>query len=203
MKFTPRIADSRDEENVLYNALEPVAKGLGMAVLELSVFRQKKGPKAAGSERSKSGRLKGSRLEGNLSKAPGTVQVRITVYKNGNMGVDDCSRFHRAILPRLELVFPGNDLSLEVSSPGISRLIKDGREMVFFIGRGIKCYCTDVLDRESAAAGTGTSVPDGSGWIGGILSAADEKEITLETGEGKIILPYENIAKAKLDENIN
>jgi ribosome maturation factor RimP len=172
MKYT-QVTDA------IYDTLEPVARGLGMVILELSVFQHK-------------GR------GGNL----GSVQVRAAVYKAGeNMGVDDCSRFHKAILPRLELAFPGKDLYLEVSSPGIGRLIKDGNEMVHFIGRNIKCYRAKDADFQSAGDKSPAALSDGSGWIGGILRSADEKGITLETGDGIIALLYEAIAKAKL-ENI-
>jgi ribosome maturation factor RimP len=176
MKYTPRASDP------VFDTLEPVAKGLGMVILELSVFRQK----------GRGGSL-------------GSVQIRVTVYKAGeNMGVNDCSRFHKAILPRLELAFPGKELFVEVSSPGIGRLIKDGNEMVHFIGRGIKCYRAgqaDVKSGDIKSAGENSTAAsaDGSGWIGGILRSADEKGITLETGDGNIVLPYEVIAKAKLD----
>ena len=170
MKYTPRNANSRDQESLLYDSLEPVAKGMGMALLELKVFRSK----------GRGGSL-------------GNVQVRVTAYKTGIMGVDDCSRLHRAILPRLELAFPGSEVYLEVSSPGIGRLIKDGNELVHFIGRFIKCYRME-------ASGSGA---DGSGWIGGILSAVDEKGFTLETQDGEFRLPYEVVAKAKLDEALD
>ena len=166
MKYTKGSGNENNDDELL-GTLEPVAKGLGLAILELTTFRRK----ARG-------------------KTPGSVQVRITVYKDGNIGVDDCSAFHRAILPRLELVFGGLDLYLEVSSPGIGRLIKDGSEMVHFIGRGIRCY------RSGRAEESGT---DHSGWIAGVLKAADENGITLETGDEIIVLPYEAIAKAKLD----
>ena len=178
MKYTPRITKpsaSKDPEAFLYDLLEPVARGLGMALLELSSFIPK--------------RRKG---------APGGVQVRVTAYKNGTMGVEDCSRLHKAIVPRLELAFPGLELYLEVSSPGIGRLIKDGNELAHYIGQGIKVY-------RNNTPGGGVDVPgrgsDGSGWIKGILSTVDEKGFTLETGEGTIALPYEAVAKAKLDEN--
>ncbi|MCL2832879.1 MAG: ribosome assembly cofactor RimP [Treponema sp.] len=176
MKYTPRVTG--DEESVLLDSLEPVAKGLGMAVLELSLCRRK-GRGSAGS-----------------------VQVKVTVYKDGNMGVDDCSRFHRAILPRLELAFNGQDLSVEVSSPGIGRLIKDGSEMAYFIGRNIRCYCSCGTAGSGGARGPGEAAAnqDGSGWTGGKLLAADEKGVTLETANGKIVLPYGIIAKAKLQE---
>jgi ribosome maturation factor RimP len=89
---------------------------------------------------------------------------------------------HRAVLPRLELAFPGLDIYVEVSSPGIGRLIKDGNELVHFIGRSIKCYITET-----------------SGWIGGVLIYVDEKGFTIETEDGQVQLPYEAVAKAKLD----
>ena len=176
MKYTPRDKNGRDEESKLYSTLEPVAKGLEMAVLELSLSRRK-------------GR----------GGSAGTVQIRVTVMKAGNMGVDDCSRFHRAIMPRLELLFPGSDLDVEVSSPGISRLIKDGCEMINFIGHDIRCYrAQGSADGKTAEVTDTAADADGSGWIEGRLCAADGKEITLETVKGKIVLPYETIAKAKL-----
>lgn len=177
MKYTPRGEDSQEEECLLYNSLEPIARGLGLGILELSLFRP----------RAKKG-------------APGTVQIKVTACKDGSLGVDDCSRLHRAILPRLELAFPGRELYLEVSSPGINRLIKDGSEFVHFIGRGVKCYWADA--GKDFSAGEKKPSVDGSGWIEGILKEANEKGVTLETREGKINLAYEVIAKAKLDEAI-
>jgi ribosome maturation factor RimP len=98
--------------------------------------------------------------------------------------VDDCSRAHHALLPRLELAFPGQDLYVEVSSPGIDRLIKDGAEFAFYKGRGVKCYRTDISD-----------------WSSGILESAGETGIVLRGKEGSVDIPYEVIAKAKLDSS--
>jgi ribosome maturation factor RimP len=137
----------------IYESLEPVVRGLGFGLVELTVSRHR-----------------------------GAVQVRAVVYKPGPLGVDDCSRVHHALLPRLELAFPGQDLYVEVSSPGIDRLIKDGAEFAFYIGRGVKCYRTDISD-----------------WSAGVLEAADEKGITLRGKAGTVNIGYEVIAKAKLD----
>jgi hypothetical protein len=41
---------------------------------------------------------------------------------------------------------------------------------------------------------------DISDWTGGILRSAGEKEIVLEGENGIISIPYEIIAKAKLDD---
>jgi len=158
MQYTPRKTDNRDPEALLYDSLEPVIRGMEMSLVELSVFRRKA---RAGSQ--------------------GSVQIKAVVYREGNTGVDDCSRAHRAVLPRLELAFPGQDIYLEVSSPGIDRLIKDGSEFVHYIGRGVKCYRTDI-----------------SAWTAGILCAADEEKIVLRGDSGETAIPYGLIAKARL-----
>jgi ribosome maturation factor RimP len=161
MKFTPRVKDAKDSAGELYDTLEPVVKGLGMVLIELAVFRHK-----------------GS------SASQGSIQVKAVVYKAGAVGVDDCSKVHRAVMPRLELTFPGVDVYLEVSSPGIDRLIKDGSEFAHFEGRGVACYRTDISD-----------------WTGGILLSSDDKGIVLKTLNGEVSLGYEIIAKAKLDHS--
>jgi ribosome maturation factor RimP len=89
------------------------------------------------------------------------------------------------------LAFPGEDLYLEVSSPGIDRLIKDGAEFVHYLGRGLRCYRTDISD-----------------WTAGILKAADMEKITLQekgpllTKGETIDLNLNIIAKAKLDHSL-
>jgi ribosome maturation factor RimP len=163
MKFTPREAGKetglRDPENLLLDSLEPVVKGLGMSLIELDLFQRK-------------GR----------GSSPGSVQIKAVIYHAGSVGVNDCSKAHRAMFPRIELAFPGRDIFLEVSSPGIDRLIKDGSEFLHFTGRGVKCYSVD-----------------SSLWIGGLLQSADEKGIVLKTRDGEMSLVYDVIAKAKLD----
>ncbi|MDR3115160.1 MAG: ribosome assembly cofactor RimP [Treponema sp.] len=141
------------EGDPLFDLIKPVVQGLGMALVDVSVSRHK-----------------------------GSVQVRTVIYKPGTVGVDDCSQVHRALLPRLELAFPGQELAVEVSSPGIERVIKDGSELVHYIGRGIKCFRRDISD-----------------WSAGILMAADETHLALQGKDGMVELVYEDIAKAKLD----
>jgi ribosome maturation factor RimP len=126
-----------------------------------------------------------SLVELNLFHRHGGVQIRAVVYRAGNTGVEDCSRVHHALLPRLELAFPGKDIAVEVSSPGIDRLIKDGSEFVYYLGRGVKCYRTDI-----------------SGWTRGILRSADEKGVILAEGDTALFLEYGIIARARLDHSV-
>jgi ribosome maturation factor RimP len=144
----------------LRETLEPVVRALGLELIELSVFRQH------------------GRKEGR------SAQVRAVVYKSGPLGLDDCSRVHYALLPRLELAFSGEDVYVEVSSTGIDRHIKDGREFAHYRGRGVKCYRSDISD-----------------WSQGVLESADEEGIVLKGKNELMKLKYEVIAKAKLDGN--
>ncbi|MDR2746717.1 MAG: ribosome assembly cofactor RimP [Treponema sp.] len=127
--------------------------------------------------------LKLSLVETTVSRHKGSVQVRIVVYKEGDVSHNDCSAFHRSALPRLELAFPGQDLYVEVSSPGIDRLIKDGGEFRHYLGRRIRCYRIDMSD-----------------WFSGVLIASDEKGIRLEKEGEEYPLSYDIIAKARLED---
>ncbi|MCL2230448.1 MAG: ribosome assembly cofactor RimP [Treponema sp.] len=143
------------ENDLVRDSLETVLKGLGFCLIELSVSRHR-----------------------------GSVRIRAVIYNGKGIGTDDCSKVHRAVMPRLELAFEGNDIYLEVSSPGIDRLIKDTDEFAFFLGRGVRCYRTDITE-----------------WTAGLLESVNEEEITIKTKEGILSLKLDNIAKAKLDSS--
>ena len=132
-----------------------------------------------------------------VSKHRGSVQVRVVIYNGNPIGTDDCSRVHRAITPRLELAFDQQDVYLEVSSPGIERLIKNGDEFRFYLGKPVRCYRTDISD-----------------WTAGVLESVDENGIVLRIKAGEnptecnsaelhsdeaVKLGFNIIAKAKLD----
>jgi len=153
MRYTAKDAETQ-EITSLKAQLEEILEGLGFRLVELVV-----------------------------SKHRGSVQVRVVIYNGTSISTDDCSKAHRAMTPRLELAFSGNDIYLEVSSPGINRLIKNGVEFTHYLGRGIRCYRTDISD-----------------WTAGILETVDEKGIVLKIKEGALRLEFDIIAKAKLAE---
>jgi ribosome maturation factor RimP len=145
--------DTEKRETSLKESLEAVINGLGFRLIELAVSRHRE-----------------------------SVQIRAVIYNGGSIGTDDCSKAHRAIMPRLELAFEGQDIYMEVSSPGIDRLIKDGAEFANYKGRGVRCYRADISD-----------------WTAGILESADEKGIIIKTKEGDVRIDFDIIAKARLD----
>ncbi|MCL2179575.1 MAG: ribosome assembly cofactor RimP [Treponema sp.] len=141
-----------EEANSVRKSLESVLKGLGYSLIELTVSRQK-----------------------------GSVQVRAVIYNGASIGTDDCTKVHRSITPRLDLAFPGTDLYIEVSSPGIERVIKCGAEFAHYKGKCVKCYRTDISD-----------------WTEGVLQSVDEEGIVLMIKEEAVRLQFNIIAKAKL-----
>ncbi|MCL2138199.1 MAG: ribosome assembly cofactor RimP [Treponema sp.] len=147
------------EQAALEEDIAALLKKLSLELIEFDVFKSK--PR------------KGS---------AGTVHIRAVIYQRGSIGTDECSQAHRTILPRLELAFSGHDISLEVSSPGINRLIKDGIELSRYLGRGVRVWRTDIAD-----------------WSEGVIDASDEQGITIKGRKGLIRLDYAIIAKARLD----
>ncbi|MDR0909638.1 MAG: ribosome assembly cofactor RimP [Spirochaetaceae bacterium] len=122
-----------------------------------------------------------------VSRTRGSTQVRLAVgfppcgegEEERNVGLNDCARVHRAVVPRLDLALGvETDYSLEVSSPGIDRPIKDGNEMPLYVGRRIRVYVVDA-------------------WVPGLLKEASERGLVIEDENGLQSYTYDDIAKAK------
>ena len=158
MRYSAKITGNSPAEE-LREPLEALLRGLGLELVEVDVFHWK----------------------GRKGSPPG-VQVRVVVYKPESLGTDDCSRAHHAMLPWLEQAFEGLDLSVEVSTPGINRMVRDGVELALYRGRGVRLWRTDISD-----------------WSTGILEEAGEQGVTIKGTEGMIRLDYEIVAKARLD----
>jgi ribosome maturation factor RimP len=141
-------------DDPLYDSLLPVVEGCGLSLVELTVSRHK-----------------------------GSVQVRIVVFKPGDMGVAECSAVHRAVQGRIELAFPGVDVYVEVSSTGIERTLKDAREFRYYTGQTAHCYLREL-----------------SGWVSGVVESAGPERLVLAAQDGKRELEYTRIAKAKLEK---
>ncbi len=90
-------------------AVEPVLAGMGLALVEMSLARQK-----------------------------GVTRVSVVIYRKGGVGVDDCAEVSEMLLPRLETIEGVAEVSLEVSSPGIERTLRSPAEYAIFAGRGVR-----------------------------------------------------------------
>ena len=124
-------------------------------------------------------------VELKITPQKGVVQVQsVVACKNPgeNISVNDCARVHRQLLERLEELLGTDDISMELSSPGMERNIKNAAEFPFFVGRKIRVWDKEKTD-----------------WVGGVLVSADEKSVVLkmEESEETRTVSLENIAKAK------
>ncbi|MDR1389295.1 MAG: hypothetical protein LBJ31_04900 [Treponema sp.] len=159
MKY--RALEADHELILLRTELEGFIEGMGFFLVELNLFRR------------------------SARRTPAQVQVSAVIAAQSHlpMGTDELAKVHRAILPRLELFFEGADISVELSSPGLDRRIKEGAEFRFFQGQGVSCYLTAL-----------------SRWESGVLSASGSEGIELESGGAARFIPFNEIGKAKLRE---
>ncbi len=118
------------------------------------------------------------------------VTMRVLLYRSdGDITLDDLEAAYNIIYPRYS-VLEKRDLTLEVSSPGLGRTFKDYHEFAVFVKKRVRLYSVSF-----------------SSYISGVIESADECAVTLtqyviedrkEEGDA-ITVPYDTIAKAKLD----
>ncbi len=120
-------------------------------------------------------------VEIKIRQVKGTLHIHLVLYRKEGISIDDCTEVHKTILPRIEAITGERDLHLEVSSPGIDRVLKNNSEFTIFAGSTVK-----VLTK-----------PNDDWYYGRILSA-DENTVLLSTEEGEEKIAFENIKKAKL-----
>jgi ribosome maturation factor RimP len=140
-------------QEMVMKEVEPVVNGMGFSLVELTVSRQK-----------------------------GATRVGVIIHRPSGVGIEECAEVSKLLFPRLETIEGLMDVSLEVSSPGIERVIKSPREYPLFQGRGIRLL-----------AGSETE------WIGGVLEKAENGVLALRS-EGKLMeFPLASVRKARLD----
>ena len=117
-----------------------------------------------------------------LNRNQGAIQqVRAVVYRTEGTGIDECAKAHRLMQPRLEVLLGDDDFQLEVSSPGLDRVIRSAGEYAIFVGRGVSLSLKD----ETVVAGC-------------IVSASQET-IVLSIEGAECSIPLDLIRKGKLD----
>ena len=129
-------------------------------------------------------------VELKISPQRGVTQVQSVVASRDpseNISVNDCAKVHRILLARLEEILGTDNISMELSSPGMERNIKNAAEFKFFVGRKIRVFSKSASD-----------------WIGGELLSSDSEKLSLKVesenpekdGQAKTV-EYQDIAKAK------
>ncbi len=143
---------TRPLEETIRGEIAPLVNALGFTLIDVNVFRSK-----------------------------GVRSVRLIIFRPQGVGVEDCAAVSRSVHPRLELMSELGDCSLEVSSPGIGRLLKGPVEYEIFRGQGAAV----LVEGESE-------------WRKGLLDGVDDASLIIRS-EGKTVkIPIDKIKRVKL-----
>jgi len=113
--------------------------------------------------------------------------LRLFVDKPGGVGIADCQALSREVGDVLDvsgLIEPSYDL--EVSSPGLDRVLRKDRELAWAVGRDVHCWVTEPVD--------------GRLEFWGKLLAVSPTALTVEETEGqRREIPRRLVTKARLE----
>ena len=109
--------------------------------------------------------------------------LRVTIDREGGIGIDDCERVHRAIDPILDEADPIEGFYyLEVSSPGIERELKTDRHLAASVGTLCEARLFAPLN--------------GTKSVTGRLTAFDADSVTLTPDGGEAVtLPRKAVSR--------
>lgn len=130
---------------------ETLVEGLGFKLVDLNVFHKKDG-----------------------------WQVKAVIKSEHGVGIKDCTAVHRCLQPRLEALIGSQDITMEVSSPGINRIVKRSVELYAFIGEEAEIWDNSITD-----------------WRRGIIKELNSDGLVLDSGNENIKITYQNIKKAR------
>lgn len=116
-----------------------------------------------------------------VSRSKGSTKVGAVIYRADGTGIDECSKAHRLIKARLEVLFGNDDFELETASPGIDRTIKSAREYAVFTGRGVRLFLED------------------EDTVEGRIVSSDGADVVVATADGNHTVTIDQIRKGKLD----
>lgn len=112
--------------------------------------------------------------------------VRIYIYSPEGVTLDHCEAVSRRVgeyLDEADLI--PHSYQLEVSSPGLERVLRNLREYRLFAGRQVEVRCRSAVDGQRV-------------WRGRLLGH-EAGQVRLETVEGRRLeIPFEQVARAQL-----
>jgi ribosome maturation factor RimP len=115
--------------------------------------------------------------------------LRVTLDSPGGVTLDDCESFSRDFGALMDVEDPiEGSYTLEVSSPGLDRPLKTPRHYEKSIGKLV-----NVVLREER---------EGGGFLRGRLLSVDETGIGISVDEGEMMIPFDNIKRARLEPEV-
>ncbi|MEY4617801.1 MAG: hypothetical protein RJB66_2761 [Pseudomonadota bacterium] len=124
--------------------------------------------------------------------------LRLYIDKESGVGIDDCTNVSRAlnaILDESEDLIPGGAYQLEVSSPGLERVLRKKWHFSRVLGEKIDFR----LSKPLGVLGVEEKRWQSCKHTDGVLLAADDEAATVEISGGtQVKIPFENFEKAKV-----
>jgi len=115
--------------------------------------------------------------------------LRLYIDSPDGISVDDCERVSRAVSEELDATDPiPNEYTLEVSSPGLDRVLRKPEHFTRFAGEHVKLEMTEAINGRKRFSGRLTDVSGG--------------EIALEVDGATLRLPIAGIHKARVAPQI-
>ncbi|MEY4641732.1 MAG: ribosome maturation factor RimP [Pseudomonadota bacterium] len=111
--------------------------------------------------------------------------LRVYLDKEGGINVDDCAEASRHISSILDVEDPiSSEYTLEVSSPGLDRLLFTLDQMRQYVGATIKLRLTENFE--------------GRRNYSGVLAEVSNDEIVLVAEQNRYVFPYESVEKTNV-----
>ena len=142
---------------------EPIARALGVEILEIY-----------------------------CTGKPTNPLVRLTLDKEGGVGIDDCEQFHHSLRRTWDVTQPAGPICrFEVSSPGLDRPLKVYKDFQRVQGQLLRVIVQDETKKQAVVIGRLMAVTD----VG--LELVDERNNALQ----EHCVPWSEIVKAKIEVN--
>jgi ribosome maturation factor RimP len=111
--------------------------------------------------------------------------LRLYIDSPDGISLDDCEKVSRAVSAMLDEADPiPNEYTLEVSSPGLDRVLRTQAHFLRFAGSRVKVEMIQQINGRKRFQGR--------------LKQVGQGEITLEMDGGEVSLPIEDIHRARL-----
>jgi ribosome maturation factor RimP len=111
--------------------------------------------------------------------------VRVYIDTPRGVGLEDCERVSHAVSSVLDVEDPvPGHYRLEVSSPGLDRVLRTPQHFARFVGNRVKVQLALPIDGRRR-------------FTGALVEAGDEG-VTLEVDGSRVLLAYQQIQKARL-----
>lgn len=121
-----------------------------------------------------------------VKEGPGWF-LRVTIDKPGGIFIEDCEKLSRAIDPLVDALPIEQEYCLEVTSPGLGRVLRTEAQLQAYRERGVKIKLyTD--------AGQGRE-------FFGLLTAFDAEALTLKTEDGERSFKRADISRIRADDD--